>query len=99
MIAYIAEDFQRTPVGRIVVAERDVPSPLDGKRWYVYDLFVCPEHRRKGIASALVAKTIEEAKEENVLFIYGSANASVEASCFWMNQGFSMNAYGRKEID
>lgn len=99
VIVYIAEDSHKIPVGRIVITERDIPSPLEGKRWYVYDLFVCPEHRRKGIASALVAKTIEEAEEANVLFICGSANASVEASCFWMNQGFSMNAYGRKEED
>lgn len=96
---YIAEDAHKTPVGRIVIIERDVPAPLEGKRWYVYDLFVNPEHRRKGIATALVAKTIEEAKETNVLFIYGSANASVEANRFWMSQGFPMNAYGRKQDD
>ena len=27
------------------------------------------------------------------------ANATVEASCFWLKQGFSMNAYGRKQDD
>ena len=99
VIIYIAEDALNKPVGRIVIAERDVPSPLTGKRWYVYDLFVRPEHRRKGIATALVAKTIEEAKKARVIFLYGSANPSVEASCFWIKQGFSMNAYGRKQND
>ena len=99
VIIYIAEDALNTPVGRIVITERDVPSPLAGKRWYVYDLFVCPEHRRKGIATALVAKTIEEAEKASVVFLYGSANPSVEASCFWIKQGFSMNAYGRKQDD
>lgn len=99
VIIYIAEDSHRTPFGRIVVIEREVPSPLGGKCWYVYDLFVSPAHRRNGIAAALVAKTMEEAERAGVLFIYGSANATVEASCFWLKQGFSMNAYGRKQND
>ena len=99
VIIYIAEDSLNTPVGRIVITERDVPSPLAGKCWYVYDLLVHPEHRRKGIATALVEKTIEEAEKASVEFLYGSANPSAEASCFWMKQGFSMNAYGRKQDD
>ncbi len=32
---YIAEDAHKTPVGRLVIIERDVPAPLEGKRWYV----------------------------------------------------------------
>ena len=99
VIINIAEDACGTPVGRIVIMERSIPSPLGGKRWYVYDLFVSPAHRRKGIATTLVSKTMEEAERAGVLFIYGSANASVEASYFWLKQGFSMNAYGKKWDD
>lgn len=99
VIIFIAEDACGTPVGRIVIIERSIPSPLNGKRWYVYDLFVSSAHRRKGIATALVLKTMEEAEKACVIFIYGSANASVEASYFWLKQGFSMNAYGRKQDD
>ena len=54
VIIYIAEDSHSTPLGRIVVIEREVPSPLGGKCWYVYDLFVSPAHRPKERAFCLL---------------------------------------------
>ena len=70
-----------------------------GKYWYIYNLFVDSGFRRKGIATALVAEIKEQAELCDIIYLHGSANASLEASMFWLNQGFSMNAYGKKQDD
>lgn len=98
-IIYVAMNGADTIVGRIVVKEQEVPLPLSGKCWYVHDLFIQPEYRRNGIATALVAEIKRQAEMAGVVYLYGSANPSLEASMFWLNQGFPMHAYGRKQAD
>jgi GNAT superfamily N-acetyltransferase len=82
-----------------MVTEGDVPSPIGGKCWCISNVFVHPEHRREGIASALVNLVKEQAEAAGIIYLHGSANASVEATMFWLNQGFTLNAYGRKGED
>lgn len=96
---FVAEDGKKEVVGRIVATERDVPSPLSGRYWFIDNLFVVPEERRKGVATALVNKIKEEAEKADVLYLHGSAAPSVEASLFWMKQNFTMNAYGKRQDD
>ena len=98
-VVYVATDSDKHIIGRTVIKEKDVPAPISGKYWYIENLFVSPEYRRKGIASALVAEIKKQAEILEIVYLYGSANASVEASLFWLNQGFTMNAYGKRQED
>lgn len=98
-LIYVAVDETEKIIGRIVVKPKDVPAPIMGKYWYIDNLFVHPEFRRKGIATALVAEIKEQAELCDIIYLHGSANASLEASMFWLNQGFTMNAYGKKQDD
>ena len=98
-VVYVATDSGNQIIGRTVIKEKDVPAPISGKYWYIENLFVHPEYRRKGIASALIAEIKRQAEILEIVYLYGSANASVEASLFWLNQGFTMNAYGKRQED
>ena len=98
-VVYVATDSDNQIIGRTVIKEKDVPAPISGKYWYIDNLFVHPQFRRKGIASALVAEIKKQAELSNIVYLHGSANASVEASMFWLNQGFTMNAYGKRQED
>lgn len=98
-VVYVATDSDNQIIGRTVIKEKDVPAPISGKYWYIENLFVHPQFRRKGIASALVAEIKKQAELSNIVYLHGSANASVEASMFWLNQGFTMNAYGKRQED
>lgn len=96
---HVSVDDKEQVIGRIMVTEGDVPSPIGGKCWCISNVFVHPEHRREGIASALVNLVKEQAEAAGIIYLHGSANASVEATMFWLNQGFTLNAYGRKGED
>ncbi len=98
-IIYVAVSKDDEIIGRIVIIEREVPEPINGKRWYIDNLFVNTYFRRKGVATALVDEIIKEAAEYGVVYLYGSANPSKEATLFWLNQGFTLNAYGKKQED
>lgn len=96
-IIYVAVDELDNIIGRILVTENDVPKPLFGKYWYIINVFVHPKFRRMGIATELVNKIKSQAELSKVLYLYGSANATVEASLFWFNQNFTLNSYGKKQ--
>lgn len=98
-VVYVATDSDNQIIGRTVIKEKDSPAPISGKYWYIENLFVHPEFRRKGIASALVAEIKKQAELSKIVYLHGSANASVEASMFWLNQGFTMSAYGKRQED
>lgn len=98
-IVYVATDSDNQIIGRIVIKEKDVPSSIPGKYWYISNLFVHPEFRRKGIAAALVTEIKKQAEISKIVYLFGSSNPSVEASMFWLNQGFTMNAYGKRQED
>ncbi|MBO5037613.1 MAG: GNAT family N-acetyltransferase [Clostridia bacterium] len=95
-IIYVAVNKSDNIIGRILVTENEVPKPLNGKYWYIINIFVHPNFRRIGIATELVNKIKCQAEQSEVLYLYGSANATVEASLFWFNQNFTLNSYGKK---
>lgn len=96
-IIYVAVDDSDKIIGSIIIKEWEVPTPFGGKCWYICKVSVRPEFRRKGIATALVDVIKKQAELLSIVYLYGSAVASVEASMFWLNQGFTMNAYGDKQ--
>jgi len=96
-IIYVAVNESDNIIGRILVTENVVPKPLSGTYWYIINVFVHPKFRRIGIATELVNKIKRQAELSKVLYLYGSANATVEASLFWFNQNFTLHSYGKKE--
>ncbi len=96
-IIYVAVNTIDNIIGRILVIESDVPSPLNGKHWYIVNVFVHHDFRRIGIATELVNEIKRQAVLSKILYLYGYANATVEASLFWFNQNFTLNSYGKKQ--
>lgn len=65
----------------------------DGRRGYIYHTAVEPSYRRKGIGKALVDKTLESLKQENIhkvaLVVYRSNQTG---NAFWEAIGFSLRS-------
>ncbi len=98
-IVYVAIDENNSTIGRIIVIEQDVQSPLIGKCWYIADILVQSEYRRKGIATALFTEIKSQAEYLNIIYIYGHVRPSLEASMFWLNQGVTMYPFGTMKND
>ena len=96
-IIYVAVNEIDNIIGRILVIENDLPKPLVGKHWYIMNVFVHYDFRRMGIATELVNEIKRQAELSEILYLYGYANATVEASLFWFNQNFTLNSYGKKQ--
>lgn len=96
---YVAVDESGRIIGYIVVREEPVPLPLDGKYCWIMNLRVDPDFRRMGIATALVNEIKKQAELSDLMYLYGSADPTLEASMFWLKQGFSLNAYAKKQED
>lgn len=98
-IIYVAVNESNSIIGWITVSEQEVPEPTRGKCWYIHYLFVHKEHRRKGIATALFAELKRQAELVNIIYCWGFANPSLEASMFWLNQGATMLSHGTMQDD
>ena len=96
---YVAVNEGGSVIGYIVVKEETVPLPLQGKYWFILNLRVETDFRRMGIAAALVDEIKRRAALSDIIYLYGSADPTLEASMFWLKQGFSLNAYGKKQDD
>lgn len=96
---YVAVNENNSIIGWITVSEQEVPEPIMGKCWYIHYLFVHTEHRRKGIATALLAEMKRQAELTNIIYFWGFANPSLEASMFWLNQGATMLPHGTMQDD
>ena len=69
-VVYVATDSDNRIIGRTVIKEKDVPAPISGKYWYIENLFVSPEYRRKGLASALVAEIKKQAEILEIISLW-----------------------------
>ncbi len=98
-IIYVAVNDINSIIGWITVSEQEVPEPIMGKCWYIHYLFVHTEHRRKGIATALLTEIKRQAELTNIIYFWGFANPSLEASMFWLNQGVTMLSHGTMQDD
>jgi GNAT superfamily N-acetyltransferase len=65
---FVAADGARL-LGSATLAEHDMETRLELTPWMV-DVFVAPEFRRRGIASALVKRLVREAAELGVAELY-----------------------------
>jgi len=74
--------------GRIVGA---ILCGHDGRRGYIYHLFVAKPHRNKGIGRRLVTKSLERLKEEGIdkchLFVFARNELGRN---FWLNSGWTL---------
>ncbi len=86
-------------IGRALVYPREELYPIPGKRWLISNIYVKPGHRRKGAATALVDEIKSNAEERGISSLYGSDNATLEATAFWMKQDFTLIPYGHRQED
>lgn len=98
MIDVAVEESGRI-IGYIVYREEPVPAPLDGKYCWIMNLRVEPDFRRMGIATAFVNRIKRQSEVSDIMYLYGSADPTLQASMFWWKQGFSLNAYAKKQED
>ncbi len=96
---FVASDDERNMVGRIVLREQKIPFLDEGKLWFIDNIFVHPSHRRRGIATALLAHSFSEAEKIGVFSFQGSANATREAQGFWSANGFAFLKFGPPHKD
>ncbi len=83
-------------IGRVFVFPREALCTVPGERWFVSNLFVNPEYRRQGIATALVDEIKRQAEERGVSILYGVVNATVRATMFWEKQGCTLCPIGQR---
>ena len=95
---YVAVNEGGNIIGYIVVKEETVPLPLQGKYWFILNLRVNTDFRRMGIAAVLVDEIKRRAELSDIIYLYGSADPTLEAGMFWLKQGFSLNAYGKSRM-
>ena len=63
----------------------------DGRRGYIYHLAVAEEHRRNGVAAALVERSLEALKAEGIHKVALVAFKHNDAgNAFWERQGFAL---------
>ncbi|MFR5865370.1 MAG: GNAT family N-acetyltransferase [Acutalibacteraceae bacterium] len=98
-VVWVAVTAQGQIIGRIVLEERELPEPFVGKSYFIANLLTHADFRRQGVAAALVDAVKRQAASRGICCLYGSANATAEASLFWLAQGFTLHAYGRKQED
>ena len=77
-IAYLAETGNNIiATAFLVISEKPAnPAFITGKIGTVLNVFTYPEYRKKGIATELLKRLIEEAKAQNVSYIELSATES-----------------------
>lgn len=79
-IAFVDE----SPVGSACLVEHDMETPRDLGPWLA-GVFVLPEHRAQGVASALVARALSAARQFKVheLFLYTNGSESLYERLGW----------------
>lgn len=79
---FIAEE-NGTAAGTIIAGH-------DGRRGYIYHTAVLPEFRRRGIATELLARSVDALKKQGIakaaLVVFSDNEAG---NAFWENQGFT----------
>lgn len=98
-IIYVAVDESGKIIGRIIAVSREIPSQIAGQYLTVRNLFVHPDYRRKGIGTALVNVVKQLAEAAGAVYLNGSVKATLEASMFWLRQGVTLSAFGKKQDD
>lgn len=67
-VAFVAVDGE-TLLGSASLVDDDLETRRELTPWLA-SVYVAPEHRRKGVASALVRRVVEEAREQGISRLY-----------------------------
>lgn len=98
-LVYVAFNDADEVVGRIIIIEREVPEYIKGKYWYIFNISVLPEYRRKGLGTELVNEVKKQAELSDIIYMYGSTNATAMSAMFWHAQGFTLQSYAKRQDD
>ncbi|CBY39988.1 unnamed protein product [Oikopleura dioica] len=90
-IVATTEEQPENVIGTIVYVEskneeKFKGNRLDGKTWIMFSLAVCPNHRKKGIAKALLKHLEKLAKNENVSQIMFDASSPQKAARYFYSK-------------
>ena len=67
------------------------------KYMYLYDLKVCEEYRRRGVAAKLMERAMELAKDRGYRGIYAICQDNNLGACrFYLNQGFQIGGFDNR---
>jgi GNAT superfamily N-acetyltransferase len=85
------------PVGSSVLVEHDMDTRLDLSPWLA-GIYVLPEHRRKGVASALVERAMAEASRFGVgrLYLYTRSAVALYETLGW--RAFGSEHYEGRDV-
>jgi GNAT superfamily N-acetyltransferase len=95
IIAFIITDKKTNIIGHLIAEKKNIPPPLKGEDWFIWNIYTELEFRRQGIASILLKETIKYAKKERVLQLLGSCT-NTPAQMFWDKNMFCSIIYGQK---
>ena len=102
--------LKRNPATCFVASKNDGTQELagvilaghDGRRGIVHHLCVHPDHRRQGIARALVQRAEDALRNEGISKVFGLVfRDNAAANAFWENRGYTLRTnlnYRNKSI-
>ena len=95
---FAALDDSNNVIGYIFAKIPSSPKPAP-PGWYIDLLFVEPEYRRQGVATALFEALESRAKEQGVQFFVAWAMATERATMFWYGKLFCMEKSSIRQED
>ena len=100
VVGYVAEAAQGEWLGALTAHATDVQPSLgnpSARQHYLFGLWVRPQERRNGVATALIAAAVEGAKADRAGLI--SLNATDAGRLVYERMGFEQNTSMRMFLD
>ena len=95
---FAALDSSNDVIGYIFAKVPSSPMP-PSSGWYIDMLFVKPEYRRQGVATALFEALEIRARDQDIQFFVAWAMATERATMFWFGKQFCMEKSSIKQED
>lgn len=95
--AFVALDNSGGVIGFAQIIPDEMYAPFNSIQWWIRNIYVNPEYRRKGIGTTLVNEVINHAKQESVVQLSYIKRDESEA-LFWNKIGFDVFFWDANKI-